>query len=167
MSYHHDLLRQARHLATKEPRRPSQASLRRAASSAFYALFHLLTDEASRRLVTGPGRTALRHTLGRSYQHREMKEAAKLFANRSGKLTPVLAGLTPHAELVRVAEAFVSLQEARHEADYDLRVRFTKQASAALVFEAEQAFVDWSVVRRTVQADAFLVALLVGRNLRL
>ena len=30
MSLHHDLLRQARHLATKEPRRPLQASLRRA-----------------------------------------------------------------------------------------------------------------------------------------
>lgn len=39
MSLHADLLKQARHLATKERRRPSQASLRRAISAAYYALF--------------------------------------------------------------------------------------------------------------------------------
>ena len=50
MSLQQDLLRQARHLATKEPRRPSQASLRRAVSAAYYALFHLLVDEAIGRL---------------------------------------------------------------------------------------------------------------------
>ena len=50
MSLQQDLLRQARDLATKEPRRPSQASLRRAVSAAYYALFHLLVDEAIGRL---------------------------------------------------------------------------------------------------------------------
>lgn len=52
MNLHNELLRQARHLATKEPRRPLQASLRRAVSAAYYALFHLLVDDAVRRMVT-------------------------------------------------------------------------------------------------------------------
>ena len=38
MSLHQDLLAQARHLLRKEPRRPKQASLRRAVSAAYYAL---------------------------------------------------------------------------------------------------------------------------------
>ena len=37
-----DLLAQAKHLAGRERGRPRQASLRRAASAAYYALFHLL-----------------------------------------------------------------------------------------------------------------------------
>ena len=48
-----DYLEQARHLATRERTRPKQASLRRAVSVAYYALFHLLCDEASNVLVRG------------------------------------------------------------------------------------------------------------------
>ena len=35
----------------KEPRRPKQASLRRAVSAACYALFHLLVDDAERAFL--------------------------------------------------------------------------------------------------------------------
>jgi hypothetical protein len=44
----HELLDQAHHLATYEGTNPTQAGLRRAVSTAYYALFHLLTDEAAR-----------------------------------------------------------------------------------------------------------------------
>ena len=44
-----DLLRQADHLAAYERLNPSQASLRRAVSTAYYALFHLLIGEAALR----------------------------------------------------------------------------------------------------------------------
>ena len=43
MSLPEDLLEQAVHLATLDARRPKQANLRRAVSTAYYALFHLLT----------------------------------------------------------------------------------------------------------------------------
>jgi len=46
MSLHYDLLEQAQHLANRERKQPRQASLRRAISSAYYALFHLLISEA-------------------------------------------------------------------------------------------------------------------------
>ena len=59
MSLHADLLKQARHLSTKEPSRPSQASLRRAISAAYYALFHRLVDEA-----TLTGLLVIRHIQG-------------------------------------------------------------------------------------------------------
>src|SRR6266571_1109983 len=41
-SLHNELLAQAWHLAKKEPKHPLQASLRRAVSAAYYAVFHLL-----------------------------------------------------------------------------------------------------------------------------
>jgi hypothetical protein len=50
MSLPADLLAQARRLVSLDPRRPRQASLRRAISTAYYALFHLLISEASAML---------------------------------------------------------------------------------------------------------------------
>ena len=46
MAFADDLLEQAYHLANKENDNPTQASLRRSVSTAYYALFHLLIDEA-------------------------------------------------------------------------------------------------------------------------
>jgi hypothetical protein len=45
-----DLLDQADLLASKERRRPKQVSLRRAISTAYYALFHLLIEDAANAL---------------------------------------------------------------------------------------------------------------------
>jgi len=51
MSLARDLLEQAQHLSRREPRRPRQASLRRAISAAYYAMFHLMVQEATTLLV--------------------------------------------------------------------------------------------------------------------
>jgi hypothetical protein len=51
----HDLLEQARFLVGRERRKPKQASLRRAVSTAYYAAFHLLgTDAASQASPPNP-----------------------------------------------------------------------------------------------------------------
>jgi len=47
MSIHADLLAQAKQLARKEPQRPRQASLRRAVSAAYYALFQMIPLDGS------------------------------------------------------------------------------------------------------------------------
>jgi len=47
LALHDDLLQQARFLANREPVHPRQASLRRAVSAAYYALFHALIAEAA------------------------------------------------------------------------------------------------------------------------
>ena len=80
MSLARDLLAQAQMLATREPKKPRQASLRRAVSSAYYALFHQLVDAASRQLVSGSDNTRLRHRVSRSFRHNEMKNTCKDFA---------------------------------------------------------------------------------------
>ena len=75
MSLHADLLAQAEHLAQLESGRPKQASLRRAISSAYDALFHLLASETSALYATEPGLAArINRTLG----HGEMKDASMM-----------------------------------------------------------------------------------------
>ena len=80
MSLHGDLLEQAGRLARQEPRKPKQASLRRAVSAAYYALFHLLINEATRLFLSGVQREALRLRLARAFRHSAMKHVSQAFA---------------------------------------------------------------------------------------
>jgi len=117
MALHYDLIHQARSLARHEPKKPRQASLRRSVSAAYYALFHLLTSAASDRLITGPGRGALRSAVRRAFDHAIMKEACREIGKpNAGKLAKGMDGAAVPTSLVSVAIAFVDLQQARHEA---------------------------------------------------
>ena len=80
MTLHADLLKQAGFLARREPKRPSRASRRRGVSSAYYALFHLLVDEATRLMFSGHGRAPLRPVAARAFRHSTMKALARQFA---------------------------------------------------------------------------------------
>src|ERR1022692_4150586 len=77
MALHDDLLDQAIQLVHKEPKNPKQASLRRAVSTAYYALFHLLISES----VANWGRVNMRASLGRAFDHGTMKDASKKVEN--------------------------------------------------------------------------------------
>jgi hypothetical protein len=73
MAFADDLLEQAYHLARRERKNPIQASLRRAVSTAYYALFHLLIDEA----VGNWAVERQRSVLARTFDHGRMKRFAK------------------------------------------------------------------------------------------
>jgi hypothetical protein len=162
VALHDDLLAQADRLAHAEKKKPKQASLRRAVSAAYYALFHYLVDESTHFLVSGKQREALRRQLARSFDHAQMKKAAQAFVAPSAS-SPWRAVLSaaPTPALVDVASAFIALQEARHEADYDLARVFTRVECNALVGRSQAAFTTWATVAGSEEADAFLIALLV------
>jgi hypothetical protein len=77
MAYHHDLLDQAVKLAHEDPANPKQASLRRAVSAAYYAVFHLLIFEAT----SNYGKAHLQTALGRAFDHGPMRNASIAVAN--------------------------------------------------------------------------------------
>ncbi|MEB3232824.1 MAG: hypothetical protein VKJ64_17570 [Leptolyngbyaceae bacterium] len=167
MSLAKDLLTQARQLATREPKRPKQASLRRAISAAYYSLFHLLTGEAAKLLLRGNELQPFQGLMRRAFNHSAMKTAARAFAG--GTLTPKISGAFTGSislDLMTVASAFVDLQDARHQADYDLSHSFTRRETLDLVEMAEDAFRRWQLVRKQVEAKAFLVMLLSYESLR-
>ena len=68
--------------------------------------------------------------------------------------------------LIDVATAFVQLQEARHDADYNRALRFTRREALDLAELADQAFRDWRQVRGSLPADAFLTGLLAYRQMQ-
>jgi uncharacterized protein (UPF0332 family) len=159
-----DLLAQARRLAKQEPRRPKQASLRRAISTAYYALFHLLVQETA-QLVVGRGKdAALLPLVGRALEHSEMRKVSAAFRHGSvGSLPEVLRPLftAPFpTDLADVADAFSALQKARHEADYNLAPKYSRSEAEALVESAETAFAAWRRVRGTFEARVFLLSFL-------
>lgn len=169
MSLSSDLLAQARTLASKEPQRPKQASLRRAVSAAYYSLFHLLTEDAARAMFGGTDASDLRNALCRAFQHRTMKKAAQGFGatNLADPWKQLLAAPSP--QLILVAGTFVDLQQARHQADYDLAHRLTRAEAIDLVERAEVATAAWKSIRKTppgsksysLEGRVFLAALLV------
>lgn len=161
-----DLLEQAQELASREKRKPRQASLRRAVSAAYYALFHLLTDEAA-SFVAGAGplksKTDLRRLVGRFLTHVQMKNAC----GEVLKTTPVDIlkpfwsdlGMPGQVELARLARTFRGVQEERHRADYDLSRVFTRAEVQTILERVENAIQDWQTVKKTQPQAAHFFAL--------
>jgi hypothetical protein len=90
-----------------------------------------------------------------------MDNACKELAKQgAGKLRSALGTASVPPEIVRVAQAFVALQQARHDADYDLGSSFTRQEALDLIDLCEQAHAEWRVMRKTAAADVLCAALL-------
>jgi hypothetical protein len=64
----------------------------------------------------------------------------------------------------QVALAFVNLQEARHEADYNVTARFTRVEANNLITRVQQAFDAWKNVRADPVAPLYLGAMLLGNK---
>jgi hypothetical protein len=163
MSLHDDLLDQAEHLARLDPFRPKQANLRRAITSACYALFHLLTLETSALYAAGP---ALAARINRTLNHPEMKKASAMIANDKlpRALQPLGGGYSTPSDLKIVANTFMELQEARHAADYDLSRTFRRQEALDFVASAREAFQAWERVRKTDDARVYLASFLLWKR---
>ena len=132
MPFAEDLLEQAYHLARRERTKLKQASLRRAVSTAYYALFHLLIRDA----VLNWKRNDQRAALARAFEHGPMKKASQKI------ITGKFPGSPPStvARLQEVAKAFVELQEGRHVADYDSSTYWSRTDALKAVDRARAAF---------------------------
>ncbi|HVY72223.1 MAG TPA: hypothetical protein VHH73_19980 [Verrucomicrobiae bacterium] len=160
----HDLLGQARFLASQDQRRPKEANLRRAISAAYYALFHYLIEETTSLTIgTANNLDNLRQFAGRSFAHRKMKEACREFNKPVPKqiLAPFWAslGVPNNADVKTIATNFIGLQEQRHAADYDLSQRFTRNDAGAAVIRAREAMNAWTRLKISHQELATLFAL--------
>jgi uncharacterized protein (UPF0332 family) len=121
--------------------RPRPVWLRRAVSSAYYALFHDLTRQAAVHLLP---HDSSQHQLrvARTFRHQNMKEVCEQVAGRHGKpnrhMKPLVQSLAG-TQVARVADSFCDLQEARHRADYDHLALFSREVALAHVEVAEKA----------------------------
>jgi hypothetical protein len=74
-------------------------------------------------------------------------------------------GQNPQAvgNLRTVANAFIRLQEWRHEADYDDSLRLARTDALARIALATDAFASWNAIRKEKIAQDYLLALLIHR----
>lgn len=166
---HEQLLQQARRLARLDPKRPRQGNLRRAVSSAYYAVFHFLVDQSCRTVIgAGHNQAQFRQVLGRAFEHGTMKSAC--ISHAGGTLKAAVAKGLPHGfaipvEIRRIANTFVLLQDERHAADYDLTERFNRADVLALIEEAEDRIRDFQSLGASNEKKFFLACLWAWKNL--
>jgi hypothetical protein len=181
MSFPRDLLEQADHLANREPKRPKQASLRRAISSAYYALFHLLLRDAAFDAAQGLP-LGLRELVQRTGGHTDMRNVCKGFvkanaayaksvshgkAFETGEIplsTQRLIAFPLEPDLTLVMNTFVELQAARYSADYDVTSVWNRMNVLDKVQTVHVAFHAWSAVRAQPNTTVFKSALLFQKN---
>lgn len=139
------LIQAARHLVEHNSAgRPRNALLRRAVSSAYYALFHEICRLAATQLMPNvPAAASL--ALTRSFSHSQIDLVCAWVAQREvkeppAKLKPVVEALRAGNDIVSIAEAFYDLQRDRRAADYDhLHDSIAKETVIATINDAERA----------------------------
>lgn len=95
-----------------------------------------------------------------------MSNVCKGFANRNpaDRWKKCLANQTVSLDLACVAANFRDLQEARHEADYDILKKPKKSDARKSLNQALQAFTAWNTIRMTPEAKVFLLALVFDKK---
>ena len=152
MAFADDLLRDAHHLAGRGGQNPKQSSLRRAVSTAYYALFHLLIAD----FVSNWRLTDQRARLGRMFEHRKMSGAVLKLQD---KKNPTAV----EAELQKVISAFAPLQEDRYKADYDVGWIWSRTDVTNTLAIAEDAFKRWRSIRTEKVAQHHLMSMFGAR----
>jgi uncharacterized protein (UPF0332 family) len=150
-----DLVAQARMLSYSEPRRPKQATLRRAISTTYYGLFHFLIEESTGLLFgVGKGDAPFRQLAARAFIHGKMRSACVEFVKPNPQHVHALLqpfwqtfGLANNQQARLVAQTFIDLQDDRHTADYDLTIAFSRKDALNAITRAEQAFIAWDQLR--------------------
>jgi uncharacterized protein (UPF0332 family) len=145
MAFPDDLLELSHDLANLHLESAHQASLRRAVSTAYYALFHFLISEATANWT----RPELRATPGRGFDHGPMKTASETNVSQiTFKENPPEGPETRVAVHLRtVANAFIQAQQRRNDADYNMAKEWTPVEVDAQIASVNEAFQAWSIIR--------------------
>ena len=141
MALSSDLITTARQLAHVHQRRPRQVDLRRSISTSYYALFHGLTEPAAWSRVY------------RDLNHLTAKKACS---------RTELQGCSQ--ELARFLMAFPTLQELRHQANYDPIVRFKQGEALSAADNTERALTGLQTAPRDEQIDCITLAMGMTRS---
>jgi hypothetical protein len=147
-----DLVDVARSLVNFNQRRPTDAYLRRAVSSLYYALFHCLTSSCADTLVGKTGNIRQSEAWQKTYRSLEHGLAKQACGNLGGQFSQ---------PIVNFAELFKSLQELRHDADYrpNLNPRLSKSEVLTSILAVEAVIVAFEACT-LIERRAFSVHVL-------
>lgn len=138
------------------PGRPRQIRLRRALSTAYYAMFHTLCRSNAETLIGSAPVTQGTESLVWAYR-----------SLNHGSAKRNLAGYRPnsqiHRDIASFSRVFSNLQEHRHDADYDPRKVYTRREVDTLINQAEAAIETFEAVSAQDRRD-LAAYLLLARN---
>jgi hypothetical protein len=148
---HDDLLDIASQLAQLEQGKPRQTSLRRAVSSAYYALFHALARLCADNLVGISKPWDVYAPIYRSLDHGRAKEVFKRVSSHRGSGVAI------------IGQIFILLQERRHTADYDpLPFQFGRAETLDLIEQSRQAIMQINAL--SLEDRLFIATQLLART---
>jgi hypothetical protein len=116
------------------------------------------------RIVADP---TLRSRVGRALDHGKMKQVCKEYSGATvaaGVLTTRSVTIAP--QLRDIGTAFVDLQQARHDADYDTATPLVHPDADLKVITAENAFRDWAACQADPSSGVFLTDLFLKSVLK-
>jgi len=132
-----DLIATARKiLGQSERRRPRQSDLKRAMSTAYYAVFHQLCWNTADTLIGG--KSADRSTPAWQQTYRSMDHGQ---AKNQCMNTNIISQFPQAAQ--DIANLFIELQIARHDADYNPLHRLTRSDVKTAITRAEDTIRDF------------------------
>jgi len=147
------------------PGRPRDTNLRRAVSTAYYALFHGLTSSVSEWLAPlqpNNARQSLRRALGHNGMKQVCVSVTRPDTGSKFEYVKLLAAKAAVSQdVVDIAQAFIDLQQARHSADYDHAAPFSKSMALALVDEVGDAVALLQPAAGTSEFEAFAILLVL------
>lgn len=115
-----------------------QADIRRAISSAYYALFHAASINAADAVAGTGNRQSERYALVyRSINHSSLSAICDAIANARPGIQPQ-GGFSTNFRAF--AKALTELQRERHRADYDPLARFSRTDALVTISTARTAF---------------------------
>lgn len=137
-----DLLDVADALLSFSPGRPSEAVLRRAASTVYYAVFHFIARECADLMIGGAGAARSKHAWAQAYRALEHGHCKSQCEN---------AGIIQKfpKEIADFAYLFVALQRQRHTADYDPFASFSKSDILRDLYTARTAMKSFKVTAKS------------------
>ena len=119
--------------------RPKTIHLRRAISTAYYALFHEIVRQGAEMLVPGtsPQNKSRRNAATRWIGHSDLRKLADDMGKETGPLRSVVGAV--HKDLKHLTSTFAHLQEQRERADYAHDFEIDKPGALAVVDRAKDA----------------------------
>ncbi|MGD9538531.1 MAG: hypothetical protein AB7P52_11440 [Alphaproteobacteria bacterium] len=138
------LFRQAERLiAPSQAGAPRQADLRRAISSAYYGLFHMVLTAAADEFVGAARRGTTRYDLVyRKVDHSTLRKLCLHVVQRSDGIEPYAPADGFDRRIIDLARGIVELQQKRHSADYDPSYKVNRADAAAAIRLARSASDD-------------------------
>jgi hypothetical protein len=122
--------------------------LRRAISTAYYALFHAITRAAAENALPGASESE-QNAFTRHFAHSAIKQACGWINGGTPPeaIAPTVDRLRADASITAIAATFIALNQAREDADYNHDADITRPTALGLIHRSENAV-------KIVEADA-------------